>query len=781
MIYSLDTETQGIDFHHGTRPYLVTFCNERSENIWWEWQVNPKTRMPIIPPGDLSEIQDLIDEAELLILHNTKFDYQALQTVFRGKLRWDWTKVRDTLLAGHLLASNLPHDLTSMAIQYLQVNIEPYEKRLEKVVKECRKYAKREYPEWQLAKVGLPSMPSVKAKDERKRYRGDDKDTLWKADGWLPAAIAKAENLPKGECEVVNKRREPFDVYIGRGSKWGNPFVIGRDGTREEVIEKYRRWIIQQPWLQESLPGLDGKRLGCFCKPLPCHGDVLQELLKSIRHENWDVLADYANADSGITLPLYRVLERELKRRKLWRIYEERLKLLPIVADMENRGVTLSAKRMKQLEEEYTRESDEAERVCVRMAGVRKCPDCEKFTKICKRCGGKGLRRSLNGLPKGGGLTNDLRWVLFNKFKLPVHFYTDTGQPSGGSEAIDAWLSQFAEDTPEHQFVKAMKDCRKRRTALAYMNKYRWFWIPLNDGDSESFVIHPSLNPTGTNTLRWASSNPNSQQICKQEGFNTRYIFGPAPGREWWSMDYENIELRIPAYESGEQAMIDLFEKPNDPPFFGSYHLLNASIVYPDLFWPLADQKGAFKKKYASTWYQWIKNAGFALIYGCMEDMFDLTAKKPGAYSLLKRKMPKLFKLNDHYIKMANKYGFVETLPDKTVDPARGYPIMCSRTQYGKIKPTVPLNYHVQGTAMWCTMKAMIRCYEKLQSLPGYFITLQVHDELVFDFPAKGKENLPIVQEMKRLMEMSGEDIGVPLRVSPSYHPSNWSQEEELK
>jgi hypothetical protein len=77
---------------------------------------------------------------------------------------------------------------------------------------------------------------------------------------------------------VVNRRRERCDVYIGRPSDWRNPFVLGRDGTREEVIAKYRAWLMGQPQLLARLGELRGKVLGCYCKPLACHGDVLAEL-----------------------------------------------------------------------------------------------------------------------------------------------------------------------------------------------------------------------------------------------------------------------------------------------------------------------------------------------------------------------------------------------------------------------------------------------------------------------------------------------------------------------
>jgi len=81
--------------------------------------------------------------------------------------------------------------------------------------------------------------------------------------------------------KVLNKRTDPITkgaTYVGRPSKWGNPFKIGRDGTREQVIAKYREWLLENEELLEALPELTGKDLYCFCSPLPCHGDVLLEL-----------------------------------------------------------------------------------------------------------------------------------------------------------------------------------------------------------------------------------------------------------------------------------------------------------------------------------------------------------------------------------------------------------------------------------------------------------------------------------------------------------------------
>ena len=79
---------------------------------------------------------------------------------------------------------------------------------------------------------------------------------------------------------VVNLKKEQYDVYIGRGSKWGNPFKIGKDGNRIEVIQKYEEYIKTKPKLLACLGELDNKILGCYCAPLACHGDVLIKLIE---------------------------------------------------------------------------------------------------------------------------------------------------------------------------------------------------------------------------------------------------------------------------------------------------------------------------------------------------------------------------------------------------------------------------------------------------------------------------------------------------------------------
>jgi len=89
---------------------------------------------------------------------------------------------------------------------------------------------------------------------------------------------------------VVHCKKSKYDVYIGRPNpsivsptyKWGNPFVIGKDGDREDVIRKFEEWFLNQPQLIDTAKReLKGKVLGCWCAPQACHGDVLSRVANS--------------------------------------------------------------------------------------------------------------------------------------------------------------------------------------------------------------------------------------------------------------------------------------------------------------------------------------------------------------------------------------------------------------------------------------------------------------------------------------------------------------------
>jgi len=84
--------------------------------------------------------------------------------------------------------------------------------------------------------------------------------------------------------KIVHIKENKYDVYIGRGSIFGNPFRIGRNGDRKTVIEKYKKYfydrIMRDEDFYHAVCELKDKVLACYCKPLACHGDIIKEYLE---------------------------------------------------------------------------------------------------------------------------------------------------------------------------------------------------------------------------------------------------------------------------------------------------------------------------------------------------------------------------------------------------------------------------------------------------------------------------------------------------------------------
>ena len=87
--------------------------------------------------------------------------------------------------------------------------------------------------------------------------------------------------------KIVNLHKEKYTHYIGRGSIFGNPFKIGKDGNREEVIKDFERWVRLYDKLKKDIYNLPKEAiLGCFCKPKTCHGDIIIKIWKELHNDN---------------------------------------------------------------------------------------------------------------------------------------------------------------------------------------------------------------------------------------------------------------------------------------------------------------------------------------------------------------------------------------------------------------------------------------------------------------------------------------------------------------
>jgi hypothetical protein len=106
----------------------------------------------------------------------------------------------------------------------------------------------------------------------------DPKETAINEYSQRPSGLLVPAHVQLGAPRVAHCKRERHHVYIGRPSKWGNPFAVGRDGARAERIELYELYLLENEQLMATLGELRGLVLGCWCAPRPCHGDVLVRL-----------------------------------------------------------------------------------------------------------------------------------------------------------------------------------------------------------------------------------------------------------------------------------------------------------------------------------------------------------------------------------------------------------------------------------------------------------------------------------------------------------------------
>jgi hypothetical protein len=448
-VISIDTETTGLDLSHGAKVFLVTICKEDFSRLCWEWDVIPSDpvlgRIPVVIPSDLDEIREEIESADEIVLQNAKFDWHGILDLYKGRMDWwDWDKVHDTITSGHVLASNNPHDLTSMAMQYCSIDIEKYDIRNKEACTKARALCRVNLKGWETASKKRKDMPSAT-------------EGAWKYDQWLPRAI----------CAYARSRRHDL---IG-------DFKLHDSGFDREALLDY---------MEET-----GRlRVDPFGKPIRKTPDPREYWwweYSDPRHWWMTVCSNYANGDSESTLHIHKAHMIELRRRGLEKIYRNKLKLNGIAARMEHRGLTISRKRLDFLTCDYKDKAETLGGICLNVAKDR----------------GYDLT-----LPKSGN-NNSLRNFCFGtdvaSLRLPhIKVSKESGLPSLDKEALERYELTLPTGSKQLAFIKALKAKRKADTALSYMDSYQRYWLPMAGLNEKHWrILYPSLNPNGTDTLRW--------------------------------------------------------------------------------------------------------------------------------------------------------------------------------------------------------------------------------------------------------------------------------------
>jgi DNA polymerase I-like protein with 3'-5' exonuclease and polymerase domains len=197
---AIDTETTGVDFIHGCKPFLISAC-DGEENFIWEGEVNPYTREVFWDEEVLREIRQTIKGYDRYVFQNAGFDIEALQTI---GIAIDFSKIEDVLVAGHLICSGDVHGLKDMAIKYLHY-FDDDEEELEAAVKNARTIAGRKG--YAIAKYGHPHFPGLKKNAK-----------WWKMDFWL--AMDACRKYAAGDAERTYALWEAFRINLNAWSQW---------------------------------------------------------------------------------------------------------------------------------------------------------------------------------------------------------------------------------------------------------------------------------------------------------------------------------------------------------------------------------------------------------------------------------------------------------------------------------------------------------------------------------------------------------------------------------
>ena len=423
---------------------------------------------------------------------------------------------------------------------------------------------------------------------------------------------------------------------------------------------------------------------------------------------------------ADITGQLSSALHSDVEEQRLGKIYQEiDLPLVPVLARMEHAGVKIDTGVLSKMSSELEREIASKEKEIHEVAGM-------EFNV---------------GSPK------QLGDVLFNRMNLPKPVKYGKGRMI--STAVDV-LEELAENHPIARMVLDYRQLTKLKST--YVDALPALIRP------STGRLHTTFGQTGTATGRLSSANPNLQNIPirTELGRGIRAAFIAEPGHVLLTADYSQIELRLLAHFSGDRLLVDAYRRGDD------IHTLTASQVFgvPPLMVTPDHRRQA-------------KVVNFGIVYGLSP--FGLSQNLGIEPSEAKQFIQNYFET----------YEGVRKFIDKTLDEARRD--MKVTTLFGRVRPIPDINSKnsnqrgfaertavntpLQGTAADLIKVAMIRIDAALRDRGlKSRMTLQVHDELVFEVP---EDEIEVMKPLVREHMEKVRDLAVPLQVDMGIGP-NW-------
>ncbi|MCI6159587.1 MAG: DNA polymerase I [Selenomonadaceae bacterium] len=424
--------------------------------------------------------------------------------------------------------------------------------------------------------------------------------------------------------------------------------------------------------------------------------------------------------EAEMLLALQPVLEKRLKEREMWKLYQQiERPLIAVLAGMEQNGIYVNRQKLEQ----------ERESVGDRLAHI----EADIYTMA-------GHTFKLNS-PK------QLGTVLFDELHLPPVKKTKTGY-STNAEVLESLRDK-------HPIVEQV---------LAYRlwSKLKSTYLDGIDNliHADTGRVYTNFNQTVTATGRLSSSDPNLQNIPvrTEEGRTIRALFEPSEGYDCLlSADYSQIELRILAHMSGDENFIDAFRRNQD------IHARTASEVF-----------GVSLDAVTPELRRRAKAVNFGIVYGIsdygLSRDLHISRKEAGAYiEAYFARYPKVKAFMDAMVAKAHQDGFVTTLYGRR----RELPAIHSRNfNQRSLAERMAMNTPIQGTAADIIKIAMIRAWQGLaQAKCESRILIQVHDELVVETKESEREQVTAI--LKDAMEHAAK-LAVPLCVDVHYG-KNWA------
>ena len=552
---------------------------------------------------------------------------------------------------------------------------------------------------------------------------------------YLPLRHADGPNLDLGAVKnrlgaILSDRRIP---KAGHNIKY-DLTVLARAGlpiSAPSFDTMIAEWLCNPASRSLGLKDLGFIRLGVEMTPIEA---LIGKGAKQITMDRVPATqaAPYAAADADVTLRLVAPLRKELEERSQTKLFEEmEMPLIPVLAAMEQEGVTLDLPYLSKLGGDF-------------QAELRKIE-----TEV----------HALVGRPFNLNSTQQLADVLFGQLSLQPpdkSRKTAAGKYSTAADVLDGLAGQ-------HPVVDLI---RRQRELSKLLSTYV---IALRDEiNPATGRVHTSYNQTGTVTGRVSSSDPNLQNIPTrtEEGRRLRRAFTGSSGRRLLSIDYSQIELRLAAHMAQDPVMTEAFRRGED------IHAATAAAVYGV---PLAEVTSAMRRH--------AKAVNFGLLYG--QSAFGLTRSTEMTLTESTKFIDTYFErfsgirdFVENTKRLAAQQGFVETMLGR-------------RRYFPELGPTARLdvnarnraereaiNSPVQGSAADIMKIAMIR-------LPGALaqagldarMILQVHDELVFDCPVA---EVPQAARIVRQIMEGVLSLSVPL-IADAKQGENWEEMQIVK